>query len=63
MTSYLVQCNRVLFERSAQSFRADNLHLRLSQPDLFDQHWYIGNLPTMLSGIESSLQMLRDFQV
>ena len=61
MAGYIVLRDRVLFERDTQSFREHNLHLRMSQPNLFDHHWYIGNVPTMLSGIELSLQMLRDF--
>jgi hypothetical protein len=63
MTGHLVQCERVLCEGSAQFFRADNIHMCTSQPDLFDYHWYIGNLPTMFSGIELSLQMLRNLQI
>jgi hypothetical protein len=63
MASHLVQCERVLCEGGAQSFRADDIHVCMSQPDLFDCHGYIGNLLTMFSGIELSLQMLRDLKV
>jgi len=63
MTSRLVQCERVLCEGGAQAFRAYNIHVCMSQPDLFDYHWYIENLPAMFSGIELSLQMLRELQV
>ena len=63
MTSHLIQCERMLCERGAQSFRADDIHVRMSQPDLFDYHGYIGNLFAMLSGIELSLQMLGNLKV
>ncbi len=53
----------VVLCEGAQFFRADNIHMCMSQPDLFDHHWYIGNLPTVFSGIELSLQMLRHLQV
>ena len=63
MASHFVQCERVLCEGGAQSFRADNIHVRMSKPDLFDYRWYIENLSAMFSGPELRLQMLRILQV
>jgi hypothetical protein len=63
MTGNLMQCERVFGEGGAQSFRADNIHVRMSQPDLFDYRWYIENLSSVFSGPELRLQMLCDLQI
>src|SRR6266550_5389782 len=63
MTSDLIQCERVFCEGGAQAFRADNIHVCMSQPDLFDYHSYVRYFFTVLSGIELSLQMLGDLKV
>jgi hypothetical protein len=63
MARHIVQCQRVLREGDTQSFRADNVHVCVSQPHLFDYRRYIENLPSMFSGPELTLQMLCDLQV
>ena len=63
MTGHLIQCKRMLCDRGSQSFRANDIHVRMSQPDFFDYHSYVGNFFAMLPGIELSLQMLGNLKV
>ncbi len=58
MAGHLIQRERMLCERGSQFFRADDIHMRMSQPDFFDYHSYIGNFLTMFPGIKLSLQVL-----
>ena len=63
MTSYVMQCERMFREGCTQIFRANNIYVCVSQPDLLDYRGYIKNLSTMFPRPELGLQMLRDFQV